>query len=56
MDDEAVYICEAQNYFGRIQTGATITVTGLGTSNNWLQKALYIALLGLKAACQDVIM
>ncbi|KAK2908097.1 hemicentin-1 isoform X2 [Channa argus] len=27
--DEAVYICEAQNHFGRIQTQASITVTGL---------------------------
>lgn len=30
VDDEAEYICEAQNQFGRIQTQATITVTGLG--------------------------
>ncbi|XP_023810079.1 hemicentin-1 isoform X2 [Oryzias latipes] len=29
VDDEAEYICEAQNQFGRIQTQATITVTGL---------------------------
>lgn len=30
VDDEAVYICEAQNHFGKIQTHARITVTGLG--------------------------
>ncbi|XP_061594740.1 hemicentin-1 [Cololabis saira] len=29
VEDEAVYICEAQNHFGRIQTQARITVTGL---------------------------
>uniref|UniRef100_A0A3B3BIE7 Hemicentin 1 n=1 Tax=Oryzias melastigma TaxID=30732 RepID=A0A3B3BIE7_ORYME len=29
VDDEAKYICEAQNQFGRIQTMASITVTGL---------------------------
>uniref|UniRef100_A0A3P8SLR6 Ig-like domain-containing protein n=1 Tax=Amphiprion percula TaxID=161767 RepID=A0A3P8SLR6_AMPPE len=29
LEDEAVYICEAQNHFGRIQTQARITVTGL---------------------------
>uniref|UniRef100_A0A4W6D352 Hemicentin-1 n=1 Tax=Lates calcarifer TaxID=8187 RepID=A0A4W6D352_LATCA len=29
VDDEAVYICEAQNHFGKIQTHARITVTGL---------------------------
>ncbi|XP_033937393.1 hemicentin-1 [Pseudochaenichthys georgianus] len=29
VEDEAVYICEAQNHFGRIQAQARITVTGL---------------------------
>ncbi|XP_071342317.1 hemicentin-1 isoform X2 [Trachinotus anak] len=29
VEDEAVYICEAQNHFGRIQSQASITVTGL---------------------------
>ncbi|XP_017276034.1 hemicentin-1 isoform X1 [Kryptolebias marmoratus] len=29
VEDEAVYVCEAQNHFGRIQTQAKITVTGL---------------------------
>uniref|UniRef100_A0A3Q3RXH6 Ig-like domain-containing protein n=1 Tax=Mastacembelus armatus TaxID=205130 RepID=A0A3Q3RXH6_9TELE len=29
VEDEAVYICEAQNHFGKIQTKASITVTGL---------------------------
>ncbi|XP_058494160.1 hemicentin-1 isoform X1 [Solea solea] len=29
VEDETVYICEAQNHFGRIQTQASITVTGL---------------------------
>ncbi|XP_047443825.1 hemicentin-1 isoform X2 [Mugil cephalus] len=29
VEDEAVYICEAKNHFGRIQTQASITVTGL---------------------------
>ncbi|XP_069009305.1 hemicentin-1 [Embiotoca jacksoni] len=29
VEDEAVYICEAQNHFGRIQTQASVTVTGL---------------------------
>ncbi|XP_028259472.1 hemicentin-1 [Parambassis ranga] len=29
VEDEAVYICEAQNHFGKIQTQASITVTGL---------------------------
>ncbi|XP_041648005.1 hemicentin-1 [Cheilinus undulatus] len=29
VDDEAVYICEAQNQFGRIQAEARVTVTGL---------------------------
>uniref|UniRef100_A0A3Q1B6M5 Hemicentin-1 n=1 Tax=Amphiprion ocellaris TaxID=80972 RepID=A0A3Q1B6M5_AMPOC len=29
LEDEAVYICEAQNHFGRIQTQARIRVTGL---------------------------
>lgn len=28
--DEGVYICEAQNQFGKIQTQASIAVTGLG--------------------------
>ncbi|XP_070817740.1 hemicentin-1 [Chaetodon trifascialis] len=29
VEDEAVYICEAQNHFGKIQAQARITVTGL---------------------------
>uniref|UniRef100_A0AAZ3SJS1 Hemicentin 1 n=1 Tax=Oncorhynchus tshawytscha TaxID=74940 RepID=A0AAZ3SJS1_ONCTS len=29
VEDETVYVCEAQNQFGRIQTHARITVTGL---------------------------
>ncbi|XP_035509461.1 hemicentin-1 [Morone saxatilis] len=29
VEDEAVYVCEAQNHFGKIQTQARITVTGL---------------------------
>ncbi|XP_069798458.1 hemicentin-1 [Narcine bancroftii] len=29
VDDEATYICEAQNQFGKIQARATVTVTGL---------------------------
>lgn len=32
VEDEAVYICEAQNHFGRIQTQASVIVTGLGES------------------------
>lgn len=28
--DEGVYICEAQNQFGKIQTQASVAVTGLG--------------------------
>jgi len=30
VDDEAVYVCEAHNHFGRIQAQASISVTGLG--------------------------
>ncbi|CAB1323871.1 unnamed protein product, partial [Coregonus sp. 'balchen'] len=30
VEDETVYVCEAQNQFGRIQTHARVTVTGLG--------------------------
>lgn len=30
LEDEAVYICEAQNHFGKIEAKARITVTGLG--------------------------
>lgn len=30
VEDEAVYICEAQNHFGKIEAKARITVTGLG--------------------------
>lgn len=33
VEDEAVYICEAQNHFGKIQTQASISVTGLGKNN-----------------------
>lgn len=33
VEDEAVYICEAQNHFGRIESRASITVTGLGKSS-----------------------
>lgn len=33
VEDEAVYICEAHNHFGRIQAQARITVTGLGKCN-----------------------
>ncbi|XP_071373120.1 hemicentin-1, partial [Centroberyx affinis] len=29
VEDEAVYVCEAHNHFGRIQTQARVTVTGL---------------------------
>ncbi|XP_053178575.1 hemicentin-1 [Scomber japonicus] len=29
VEDEAVYVCEAHNHFGKIQTQASITVTGL---------------------------
>ncbi|XP_060933914.1 hemicentin-1 [Limanda limanda] len=29
VEDETVYICEAQNHFGRIQAEASVTVTGL---------------------------
>ncbi|XP_022603168.1 hemicentin-1 [Seriola dumerili] len=29
VEDEAVYICDAQNHFGRIESQASITVTGL---------------------------
>uniref|UniRef100_A0A8C7MZR3 Hemicentin-1 n=1 Tax=Oncorhynchus kisutch TaxID=8019 RepID=A0A8C7MZR3_ONCKI len=29
VEDETVYVCEAQNQFGRIQTHARVTVTGL---------------------------
>uniref|UniRef100_A0A3Q3K3Y4 Hemicentin 1 n=1 Tax=Monopterus albus TaxID=43700 RepID=A0A3Q3K3Y4_MONAL len=29
VEDEAVYVCEARNHFGRIQTQAKVTVTGL---------------------------
>ena len=28
--DKGTYICEAENQFGKIQSQATITVTGLG--------------------------
>lgn len=30
VEDEATYVCEAQNQFGKIQTKAKVTVTGLG--------------------------
>uniref|UniRef100_A0A8C2ZWU4 Hemicentin-1 n=1 Tax=Cyclopterus lumpus TaxID=8103 RepID=A0A8C2ZWU4_CYCLU len=30
VEDEAIYVCEAHNHFGRIQAQARITVTGLG--------------------------
>lgn len=30
VEDEAVYICEAQNQFGKIEARARITITGLG--------------------------
>ena len=30
VEDEAVYICEAQNHFGKIEAKARIAVTGLG--------------------------
>lgn len=33
VEDEAVYICEAHNHFGKIQAQARIIVTGLGTCN-----------------------
>lgn len=32
VDDDGVYVCEAENQFGRISAGARITVTGLGES------------------------
>lgn len=37
VEDEAVYICEAQNHFGKMQTQARITVTGLGKSSTYYQ-------------------
>lgn len=30
LDDEGLYICEANNQFGTVQTEARISVTGLG--------------------------
>lgn len=35
VDDEAVYVCEAHNVFGKIEAEARITVTGLGRYNAW---------------------
>lgn len=32
VEDEATYVCEAQNHFGKIQAKAKVTVTGLGTT------------------------
>lgn len=30
VEDEATYLCEAQNQFGKIQSKAKVTITGLG--------------------------
>lgn len=35
VDDEAVYVCEAHNVFGKIEAQARITVTGLGGCSVW---------------------
>lgn len=35
VEDEAVYVCEAHNHFGKIEAQARITVTGLGRCNLW---------------------
>ena len=35
VEDEAVYVCEAHNHFGKIETQARITVTGLGKCKIW---------------------
>lgn len=33
VDDDAAYVCEAHNVFGKIEAQARITVTGLGRWN-----------------------
>lgn len=42
VEDEGVYICEAHNHFGKIQTQARVTVTGLGTSRIWFDLCLFV--------------
>lgn len=44
LEDEAVYICEAQNHFGKIEAKARITVTGLGRCKHFLL-SIYLRLL-----------
>lgn len=36
VEDEGLYVCEAHNHFGKIETQATIRVTGLGGCNLYL--------------------
>lgn len=36
VDDEAVYVCEAHNQFGKIEAQARVTVTGLGRCSSHL--------------------
>lgn len=53
VEDEAVYICEAQNHFGKIEAKARITVTGLGrckrlSSILWRQTPIAPFVLHLK--------
>ena len=33
LDDEGVYICEAQNQFGTVRTEVSVSVTGLGMAS-----------------------
>lgn len=35
VEDEAIYVCEAHNHFGKIEAQAKITVTGLGKCKIW---------------------
>lgn len=42
VEDEGVYICEAHNHFGKIQTQVRVTVTGLGKSRIWFDLCLFV--------------
>lgn len=36
LKDQALYICEAQNIFGKVQAEARLTVTGHGSLGAWI--------------------
>uniref|UniRef100_A0A8C4YSS1 Hemicentin-2 n=1 Tax=Gopherus evgoodei TaxID=1825980 RepID=A0A8C4YSS1_9SAUR len=46
LDDQAVYVCEAQNVFGKIQAEAKLTVTGHGLQSFFLTYLLLLVMLG----------